>query len=245
MKKLPSSRFLMTGIVDLVVPSGSFDHASFSPALHTIAGFTEEDVRRLLAELKQKTTDDKIKTLLDDALEPMKQAYDGYWFADVDMNQPKIYNADMVLYFLDHLLEKGEYPSSDQRIDRNATISDNILNFAASLPSLAGLLTIPDKDQLEIKVKGSPASVVDIQEVMKVFNAENLPQEKARIEKMFLSLCYYFGALTTKSITVTGTGPEAEESVTLGVPNEVARLQYLQSFSSTKRRQEGVAGGRV
>jgi hypothetical protein len=233
-KQLPTSRFLMTGIVDMLVPTlsgGSFNHATFDPYLHTFAGFTEEEVKRLLAELKQKTTDDTVNGLLDGALEPLRDAYNGYWFADVDMKQPKIYNADMVLYFLNHLLTNREYPSPNERIDSNATISDNILNFAASLPTLAGLLKFPPEGDLEIEVKGTPASMIMIDEVMKVFKAENLPQEKARIENMFLSLCYYFGALTTKAITPR-TGPEAETSIKLGVPNGVARLQYLKSINA-------------
>ena len=57
----------------------------------------------------------------------MKKASNGFWFAAVDKSQPKIYNADMVLYFLGFLLTHRRYPSPNQRIDSNATISDNML----------------------------------------------------------------------------------------------------------------------
>ena len=57
-----------------------------------------------------------------------------------------MYNADMVLYFLDYLLVREKYPPPGAgRIDGNATISYNILPFVQSFPSLVGHLEEPLK----------------------------------------------------------------------------------------------------
>ena len=112
-------KLFMTGIVDLQIPSLSgmtFSRISYSPIFHTLAGFTEDDVKRLLGELNKRLSDgDPVKSLLDveksKSIDRLHDAYNGYWFADTSLDQPKMYNADMVLYFLRYVLDR-EIPQS-------------------------------------------------------------------------------------------------------------------------------------
>lgn len=65
--------------------------------------------------------------------------------------------------------------------------------------------------------------MINVDEVFKVLEANIIPHEKASITNMFLSICYYYGALTTTKITDTDT----EHVIILGIPNDVARKEYL------------------
>ena len=60
-KKLSSSRLLMTGIVD-IAPKGlaslSFERVTFDSQVHSFAGFTEEEVKGLLSSLRAKAVNE-------------------------------------------------------------------------------------------------------------------------------------------------------------------------------------------
>ena len=97
------------------------------------------------------------------------------------------------------------------------------MTFAKSLPWLSGLLKFPASNG-SIPVRGSPASTINMDDVMSIFE-ENFPNNAKQVN-IFLSLLYFYGALTTKSIT-----EEAEYyTCELGAPNNVAQMEYLKEI---------------
>jgi len=151
-------RLFMTGILDIAFSglSGmSFSRTTFEPGWHTLSGFTEDDVKLLLQTVSERLPeDDPCRDLLSQeqvvnnpqeqndkrtALERLRAAYNGYWFGRTHDDQPaKMYNADMVLYFVRFILSDGRFPENSELIDPKASISNKILKFAGSLPWLGG-----------------------------------------------------------------------------------------------------------
>ena len=192
----------MTGIVDISIPSFSwisFSRTTFEPAWHTLSGFTEDDIKSLLQTVCERLPEDDPRRYLlsqehvvkdpeqqkDDprqwlndkrtALERLRDAYNGYWFGRTHDAQPaKMYNADMVLYFVRFVLSRGRFPEKGELIDPDANISDKILKFAGSLPWLGGLLVAPLTEKL-ITFR-SPAATVDMEDIMILFKNPSDPK---------------------------------------------------------------------
>ena len=192
----------MTGIVDISIPSFSwisFSRTTFEPAWHTLSGFTEDDIKSLLQTVCERLPEDDPRRYLlsqehvvndpeqqkDDprqwlndkrtALERLRDAYNGYWFGRTHDAQPaKMYNADMVLYFVRFVLSRGRFPEKGELIDPDANISDKILKFAGSLPWLGGLLVAPLTEKL-ITFR-SPAATVDMEDIMILFKNPSTPR---------------------------------------------------------------------
>ena len=153
-------------------------------------------------------------------MERLRAAYNGYWFGRTHDAQPaKMYNADMVLYFVRFILSDGRFPENGELIDPNASISNKILTFAGSLPWLGGLLVAPLAEKL-ITFR-SPAVTVDMEEIMVLFR--NPLDPKAR--DIFWQLLYYYGALTTQ-----------------GINRDFNRGYFLISMSPTRSRKTSTWG---
>ena len=74
------------------------DFPTFRPALHALCGYTEEDVKNLLAQVRcHLTNDPRLHLFEENKIFPLlKDAYDGYLFANRDKEQARVYNADSV-----------------------------------------------------------------------------------------------------------------------------------------------------
>ena len=82
---------------------------------NAMVGFTEKEVRELLDYYRQHFT---FKHTTDELIEIMKPWYDNYCFAKECLNEPPLYNSDMVLYFLYNYLD-GEGSIPDNMLDAN------------------------------------------------------------------------------------------------------------------------------
>jgi len=102
------------------------------------------------------------------------------------------------------------------------------LEFANSLPWLGGLLQLP-KAGVPLFVKDSPALTVEMGDIMKIFDAKLIPKEGSEAPDTFLSLVYYYGALTTQRI---GRLEDGKEQYELGIPNSVAKDEYLTKITA-------------
>ena len=178
-------------------------NVSLRPEFHDLLGFTEEEVRGLLALYRDRGAFDQD---VDAALEVMHEWYDGYRFAKGARGD--LYNTDMVLYYLSESVPNKPMP--DDLIDVNVRIDYGKLRHLLVTSREAGAKLNGNFDLLR-NVAGTGGAEADI--------SLSFPLEELVEPENFLSLLYYFGLL---SIRGTPNG-----RARLGIPNQTVRkLMY-------------------
>jgi hypothetical protein len=211
------SRMFITGVLPLMLDdmASGFNiatHISDLPRFNTLAGFTHEDVARALDELL--AAQSRLATLpgIDDRsrlLTVLAQYYDGYRFSPD--SRARVFNSDMVLYFLHELGERGRYPT--EMLDLNVRTDYRNLQRI-------GVLTGAGRDERRALLE-SILSEGGIQtSLVGQFGVASLSSQAS-----FLSLLYYRGMLTLAqqppNISVGAVGYRLE------IPNRVIReLQW-------------------
>ncbi len=175
---------------------------SLHPAFNELLGFTEQNVIKLLDYYLSAQADRDNGMAVYDAKETlnlMREWYDHYRFSAKAPG--KLFNPDMVLYFVKNLLEFEAYP--DNMIDQNVKIDYGKLRHLMVL------------DQ---RLNGNFSYLSDITETDGTSAAqvvESFPVERLTKPSNFISLLFYFGLL---SYTETGE---------LHIPNRtVKKLMY-------------------
>jgi len=187
------------------------DNVCKNPRFNGIIGFDENEVIKLLNYYK---SEGMINEPIENLLTVMRECYNNYCFAEEKINQ-KIYNSDMVLYFLKNYLESGCIPKD--------LVDDNIKIDYAKLRHLI----ILDK-----KVNGNFSTIKKIAEEgeIRASIASSFPAEKLIAKENFVSLLYYFGILTIDRVE--------RGSTILKVPNLAIRsilFSYLvEGFSEAE-----------
>ena len=211
------SRIFITGVAPLLLDdlSSGFNiatHLSQSPHVNTLAGFTHTDVERLVDGLLSARPALASQAGLADRrllLEVLEQYYDGYRFSPD--TPERVFNADMVLYFLYEVLDRGRYPTD--MLDLNVRTDYRRLQ---RIGVLAGTARDERRALLEaILTDGGLQS-----ELTRQFGVKALSSRT-----QFISLLYYLGMLTL------GEQPEGEPPGAFGyrleIPNRVIReLQW-------------------
>ncbi len=187
------------------------DNICKNPRFNAIIGFTEEEVIILLNYYK---SEGLINEPIENLLQVMREWYNNYCFAEEKVNQ-KIYNSDMVLYFVKNYLEAGVIPKD--LIDNNIRIDYSKLRH----------LIILDK-----KVNGNFSTIKKIAEEgeIRANIVTSFPAEKLAARENFVSLLYYFGILTIDRVE--------DDQIVLAVPNLAIRtvmFSYLvEGFSEAE-----------
>ena len=181
---------------------------SLSPKFNEMMGFTEDEVREMLAYY---STTLPFHHTIDELIELMKPWYDNYCFAQERFGQTTLYNSNMVLYFVKNYIDnKGKVPrnmiESNIRIDyeklRMLIRKDKEFAHDASV-----IQTLVSQGYITGELKeGFPA--------INIVDADN-----------FVSLLYYFGMLT-----VSGT---YKGKTKLTIPNQVVREQLYTYLLNT------------
>lgn len=182
---------------------------SLSYEFNEMTGFTEEEVRNMLAyytdtlNLHTYTVDELIKL--------MKPWYDNYCFAKAAYGKTTMYNSNMVLYFIDNYIRnRGAIP--ENMIEENIRLDYNKLR----------MLIRKDKEFAH------DASVIQ-QLVEDGFVTGDLktgfPAETIADPDNFVSLLYYFGM-----VTIDGQHKGKTKFV---IPNEVVREQIFRYLLDT------------
>ena len=124
-------------------------HISTKPEFNQMLGFSLEEVRKMFAYYKEvggiPATSD-IEVMIDE----MKPWYDNYCFSEDALHtQSKVFNSDMVIYYLRNYIDRGESPK--QMIDPNTMTDYNKMKKLLLLDKLDGnrkgingMLTIKD-----------------------------------------------------------------------------------------------------
>ena len=170
-------------------------NVSLDPRFNELLGFTEAEVRGLLERYRGLGVFDRD---VDEALDVMREWYDGYRFAETA--ETTLYNTDMVLYYLKHSVPNR--PGPDDLVDVNVRIDyGKLRHLLVTGRRLNGnfdlLREVTGEGQVSSDLRGS------------------FPLERLTQRENFLSLLHYFGLLSIRG--VAGGTPR------LGVPNQTVR----------------------
>ena len=172
---------------------------SLDADFNELLGFTEPEVRGLLETYRDLGVLDQD---LDEALDTMRDWYDGYRFAA--HARRSVYNTDMVLYYLTESIPNR--PPPDYLIDMNVRVDYGKLRHLL----VVGRQLNGNFDLLR-HVAGEERVACDIQ--------PGFPLERLTRRENFLSLLHFFGLLSIREV--------ADGRPVLAIPNQtVRRLLY-------------------
>jgi hypothetical protein len=217
----PVARMFVTGVSPLMLDdlSSGFNiaaHASMSPRLATLAGFTRADTERAVDEfLAARPALGERGALLD----VLGAYYNGYRFAE-DARE-RVFNSDMVLYFLRELDDRGRPPSN--MLDRNVRTEHGHLQ---RIGTLSGAEVSERRALLEAIVGEGHVRG----EIVEQFGVSGLASQAG-----FVSLLYYLGMLTL------GASPRDLTGYHLEIPNRVIRELQWEHLALLLRDEAHVA----
>ena len=175
------------------------ENISLDADFNELLGFTEPEVRGLLDTYRGLGVLDQD---LDEALDTMRDWYDGYRFAAGA--ECSVYNTDMVLYYLSKSIPNR--PPPDYLIDMNVRVDYGKLRHLL----VVGRQLNGNFDLLR-HVAGEERVTCDVQ--------PGFPLERLTRREHFLSLLHFFGLLSIREV--------ADGRPVLAIPNQtVRRLLY-------------------
>ena len=211
-------RIFMTGVSPVTLDdlTSGFNigwNISTSPFFNGMLGFSEEDVRAMLRYYQEAG---KLQGDVEDMIQEMKPWYDNYCFAEESLDcEPKMFNCDMVLYYLRNRIQLGKSPK--QMIDPNTKTDYSKMKRLIQL------------DRLDGNRKGVLRKITEegkiLTNLFPSFSADELTKPE-----IFPSLLFYYGMLT-----IIGTRGNL---VVLGIPNNNVRKQYYEYLLEDYQKHE-------
>lgn len=203
-------RTFVTGVSPILLDelSSGFNvitHISQYVRFNAMAGFTRAEAERAVDEVlsgKPELLGDLRLGERVELLERLDQLYNGYRFSDTAPE--RVFNSELVLYFLHQIEDTGQRP--EQVLDRDVGADyDNL----RCLPALSGATSAETRELLETILTEGQLST----HLVEQFGTRTLwsPQQK------LASLLYYTGMLTF------GEGSAKEVMPRLVIPNRVTR----------------------
>ena len=202
------SRIFLTGVSpvtldDLTSGYNIGWHISTKPKFNQLLGFSTEDVKEMVTyfqETGQIASDADVEAIIAD----MKPWYDNYCFSRSALKtQSKVFNCDMVLYYLRNYMEAGQAP--EQMIDPNTKTDYSKMKKLLQL------------DKLDGDRKGVLMQIIENGEIIGNIE-ESFPASTLTDPNIFVSLLFYYGMLTIK-------GTRGAKTI-LSIPNNNVRKQY-------------------
>ncbi|MBQ4295648.1 MAG: AAA family ATPase, partial [Prevotella sp.] len=186
---------------------------TMEPEFNAMVGFTEEEVREMLDYYRQHFP---FRHTTDELLDIMRPWYDNYCFSVKCLDEPPMYNSDMVLYFVYfYTKDKGQLP--EKMLDTNIRTDYGKLRM------------------LIRKDKGFQHDASVIQHIVETGGItarlkDSFPSETITQPDNFVSLLYYFGMLT-----IAGT---RRGQIVFRIPNQVVREQIYGYLTEAYRDNE-------
>ncbi|HWO26961.1 MAG TPA: AAA family ATPase [Kofleriaceae bacterium] len=206
-------RMFITGVTPLMLGdlASGFNivtNVSQHPELSTLAGFTRPDVERAVEEFMAARPElARLPGVGDQSalIDVLEQHYDGYRFSPKASD--RVFNSDMVLYFLSQLQGMREYPAD--MLDRNVRTDYSQLQ---RIGVFSGAGAAERRGLLEhLMIEGGIESDL----------SQELDANSLSSNTQFLSLLYYLGMLTL------GARSPDSALARLEIPNRVIReLQW-------------------
>ena len=178
-------------------------HISTKEPFNQMLGFSTEDVREMFTYY-QNAGKIPAGSDIEAMIAEMKPWYDNYCFSkDALETQSKVFNCDMVLYYLRNYMSNGRGP--EEMIDPNTKTDYNKMKKLLQLDKLDGdrkgvILTIAENGEIVCRLE------------------ETFPAHKITDPEIFPSLLFYYGMLTIK-------GTRGAKLI-MGIPNNNVRKQY-------------------
>ena len=197
-------RIFLTGVSpvtmdDLTSGFNIADNYSSNSIFNNMIGFNEYEVRDLIDYYKERRD---LPHSTDELIEIMKPWYDNYCFSTEALDEPSMYNSDMVLYFMNRYLLNMRIPNT--MLDANIRTDYNKLRHLIRVDKTFGENASVVQEIVE---KGATSGII----------ADSFPAENIIKTEYFKSLLYYYGMLT-----INGTrGPMN----ILSIPNQTVREQ--------------------
>ena len=197
-------RIFLTGVSpvtmdDLTSGFNIADNYSSNSAFNNMIGFNEYEVRALIDYYKSCI---ELPHSTDELIDIMKPWYDNYCFSIDSLDEPPMYNSDMVLYFMNRYLLNKRIPNN--MLDANIRTAYNKLRHLIHVDKTFGENASVVQEIVE---KGSTTGII----------IDSFPAEDIVKTRNFKSLLYYYGMLTI-------SGMEMGEPI-LSVPNWAVREQ--------------------
>lgn len=219
----PIPRLFLTGVSPITlddVTSGFNigENISIDPGFNRMLGFTQKDVREMLEYYRSVGL---IKHDTDYLLEIITQWYGSYLFSKHSSPNERLYNSDMVLYFLKEYFKTRSIP--DDLIDSNVSIDYEKLRH----------LIIVDKGKDKIPTPNGNFSMLKKiieEDGISSTIAKGFPLEKLVNPENFNSLLFYFGLLTIES--------SQRDKIRLKIPNETAKRLYYDYIEEAYRETD-------
>ena len=201
-------RIFMTGVspVTLDDVTSGYNigwHISTKEPFNQMLGFSTEDVREMFNYYKDAGSI-RPDTDVEAIIRLMKPWYDNYCFSEGALEtQSRVFNCDMVLYFLRNYMSTGEPPK--EMIDPNTKTDYNKMRKLIQL------------DQLDGDRKGVIRTIAETGQIVARLE-ETFPAHDITDPEVFPSLLFYYGMLTIKATRGA--------KLILGIPNNNVRKQY-------------------
>ena len=177
---------------------------SQDPQFNYMLGFSESDVREMFLYYKSAgklRPDADIEAMLTE----MKPWYNNYCFAEECMDDERLYNCDMVLYYLRYQVSRGCPPK--EMVDKNIRTDYKKLKMLADIDK-------GNQRENRMSVIEEIAATGSI-----VINLKtSFPAEYVTDDNNFRSLLYYYGLLTMKR--------SLGRRIEMEIPNNCVKEQY-------------------
>ena len=177
---------------------------SQDPDFNYMLGFSESDVREMFLYYKgvgKLRPDADIDAMLTE----MKPWYNNYCFAEECMDEERLYNCDMVLYYLRHQIRLGRSPK--EMVDKNIRTDYKKLKMLADIDK-------GNQRENRMSVIEEIAATGSIIMNLKT----SFPAEYVTDDNNFRSLLYYYGLLTMKR--------SLGRRIEMEIPNLCVKEQY-------------------
>lgn len=177
---------------------------SQDPRFNYMLGFPESDVRTMFQYYKDNgklRADADIEAMLTE----MKPWYNNYCFAEEYTDEERLYNCDMVLYYLRHQVAFNRPPK--EMVDMNVRTDYKKLQMLADIDRG----NLKEKRMSVIEEISATGSIV-------MTLKTSFPAEGVTDEDNFRSLLYYYGLLTMKK--------SLGRRIEMEIPNNCVKEQY-------------------
>ncbi|EFC49725.1 hypothetical protein NAEGRDRAFT_78045 [Naegleria gruberi] len=222
---LQDFRSIITGITPIALADASgynvSSNISFDKIFGGLVGFTENDLRMALNNI------DIIGNDQDITISTMKKYYKGYHFPG---SKHALFNTTLSMFFLNKLvkdepfrnavLQKQEIPLSILT-DTNTMISENVFaTLASSVVSNDIIQQLLSKDYVEVT-----ESIYPSLKLREIIDPPSNEEDIQKIRDNALSFMYYHGMVTFTKESSKQMNPKQ-----LLIPNEIAKVQYLEQL---------------
>ena len=205
-------RILMVGVSPVTlddVTSGYniATHITMDPRFNMMLGFSETEVREMIRYYQSVGA---INADEDTLINEMKPWYDNYCFSEDSLfSDPKIFNSDMVLYYMQSIIAFGKAPKN--MVDNNTRTDYVKMNKLLQLDQL-------EKVETPNGVRRGILYTIAQDSGIKADVNLSFPAYRMADKENFVSLLFFYGMLTYGE-------PDGAETHLI-IPNNNVRLQY-------------------